>query len=365
MLDSDPMDDEPRELCIPENLEAPTARLYYPVGVAGASTTEESNAVLEKFFAKHPQLERFRTPDAGFIGTLLVHAHSVIVAQLDPTGFRFRPVCAFIHAENEKLVAEGALEIFVSPETPNDILETAGLTVALTLVHDTPLIAESPQVRRALRSMVDRLFGSGVSVPGGATVRAGDRFPAVHAARAYQRLDDARLHYGATTSLPTEDGGEIEIPKVGSTLILGADGSNPGLARLLAIEEAVRRQGGRPMLIRKMPDLLGSNVLQKVLSIAIACQTVLVDDTDPSGHLIELQALQDATVPYIVLRPRGRPSTGMTGPVIAAYRGAEIVEYDDDISMVVGDALQRARLLSAQMEKSTRAAEWWRPSVSI
>jgi hypothetical protein len=336
------------------------ARLYYPVGVAG--DPDKAEIVLERFLAKHPQLEKFQTPSAGFIGRLLLHAHSVIVAQLDPGGFRFTPVCAFLHEEDEKVFVEGALEVLVTPDGAHEVEETAGLTIVLALVHDTPLLAASPQVRRALRSMVDQLFGSGLRVPGGLTVRAGDRLPATHAARAYQRLDDARLHYGATTTLPTEDGGEIEVPKIGSTLILGADGNKSGLDRLLAIEEAVRRLGGRPILIRKMPDLLGSNVLQKVLSVAIASQTVLIDDTDPSGHITEMRALQEATVPYVVLRPKGRPSTAMTEPSLLAYKWSAVVEYDKEIAPVVETALQKAKLLSVQAEDATRASEWWRPS---
>lgn len=72
-----------------------------------------------------------------------------------------------------------------------------------------------------------------------------------------------------------------------SVLILGKD-TGDHLKQLQLIATTLEFDGYHVYVIKQEQDRLGESVLQKVLRYALSSRFVLVENTDPSGHLYEL-----------------------------------------------------------------------------
>jgi hypothetical protein len=118
-----------------------------------------------------------------------------------------------------------------------------------------------------------------------------------------------------------------------TVLLLGSYAA-PGIERLRQLEAAVRAAGYEPVLISDVPDVQPHTLSQKVVAIGALSRFVIVDDTDPSGHLTEIGLCKTNDWITILLRPDGRPSSAMslglslTNPSIreASYSGEGIAD---------------------------------------
>jgi hypothetical protein len=72
-----------------------------------------------------------------------------------------------------------------------------------------------------------------------------------------------------------------------SVLILGKD-TGAGLDRLKTIKCKLEELGYYIYIIKEQPDRLGESVVQKVLRYALSSKFVLIENTEPSGHLYEI-----------------------------------------------------------------------------
>lgn len=96
-----------------------------------------------------------------------------------------------------------------------------------------------------------------------------------------------------------------------AVLILGSY-SDSGLARLRTLAAAVRALGYEPVLIMDVPDLPAQTLAQKVVMIGSLSWLVIVDDTEKSGHLTEIELCRVNQWITVVLRQDGRPSSAMS-----------------------------------------------------
>ncbi len=96
-----------------------------------------------------------------------------------------------------------------------------------------------------------------------------------------------------------------------SVLILGKD-QGPALDRLKQIEERLQELGYFTYIIKEQPDRVGEGVVQKVLRYALSSKFVLVENTEPSGHLYEIPHVTKlAECVTVVLQEEGRGATWM------------------------------------------------------
>jgi hypothetical protein len=95
-----------------------------------------------------------------------------------------------------------------------------------------------------------------------------------------------------------------------TVLVLGSYDTN-GEMRLSAIKEELSKLGYEPILIKDLPDFEHADLRHKVTLIGTLCRFVFVDDTSPSGHILELQLCEANRWITVVLRG-GQGSTFMT-----------------------------------------------------
>lgn len=352
----DTADEWDTPLSIPPDLEAEQARLYYPVGWSGTASPADGEKAIERIAKSHPVLEAFhRSPRSTF--PLLTHAHALRVHHLDSRLFVYSPRSPWVRIDDGALVVSEALQISVDGDKTEEDIGTA---IMLAVAFPIPLIPDNPTVAVALRKYVERFFQEGLRTSQG-LIRPGANLPVAKVVATFSTLarETDRLRRELTT-LPADHDTLVEIPRQGSVLVLGADGTPAGQARLSALSVQLRAAGRHPVLVRAHPDLPGRNVVQKAAAMALACEHVIVDDTEPSGHLIEIAlALAGTTTPFVVLRKDGRYSTSMVAPVLTSFRWTATVDYVDEADGV-RRALDRARQLSDERQAALRDNEPWR-----
>lgn len=96
-----------------------------------------------------------------------------------------------------------------------------------------------------------------------------------------------------------------------TVLVLGKD-TDEGLDRLRVIASRLETLGYYAVIIKDQPDKLGESVLQKVMRHALSSKFVVVENTDPSGHLYEIPHVGKAAECVIAfLQEEGKGATWM------------------------------------------------------
>jgi len=114
-----------------------------------------------------------------------------------------------------------------------------------------------------------------------------------------------------------------------SVLILGKD-TGTGLDRLKRIESKLQELGYYTYLIKEQPDKPGEGVIQKVMRYALSSKFVLIENTEPSGHLYEIpHVAKAAECATVVLQEDGEGATWMFEDAFAKHNHWHKVTYDD------------------------------------
>lgn len=93
-------------------------------------------------------------------------------------------------------------------------------------------------------------------------------------------------------------------------LVLGA--FNPeGRLRLAIIRSSLARLGYEALIVDEFPEFEHLDLSQKVTVFGCLARFVIVDDTTPSGHILEISICQQNRWVTVVLRPNGKASSSM------------------------------------------------------
>ena len=112
-----------------------------------------------------------------------------------------------------------------------------------------------------------------------------------------------------------------------SVLLLGKD-TGPGLARLTEMQRTLEGLGYHVYIVKEQPDKFGESVIQKVLRFALAAKFVLVENTEPSGHLYEIPHVAKlAECVTVFLQETGRGATWMFEDAYLKHRHWHKIEY--------------------------------------
>lgn len=96
-----------------------------------------------------------------------------------------------------------------------------------------------------------------------------------------------------------------------SILILGKD-TGESMELLKRIQTYLDNKGFYTYIIKEQPDLLGESVMQKVLRYALSSRLVIIENTEPSGHLYEFpHIVKMAEMPTVVLQQKDKGATWM------------------------------------------------------
>ena len=115
-----------------------------------------------------------------------------------------------------------------------------------------------------------------------------------------------------------------------SVLILGKD-SGIALERLKKIASILEQRGYYTYIIREQPDRLGESLIQKVLRHALSSKFIVVENSEPSGHLYELPHVAKlAECVTIILQEEGTGATWMFEDAFFKHRNLKRFSYRAD-----------------------------------
>ena len=115
-----------------------------------------------------------------------------------------------------------------------------------------------------------------------------------------------------------------------SVLILGKD-TGAALDRLKRIESTLQDLGYYTYIIKEQPDKAGEGVVQKVMRYALSSKFVVIENTEPSGHLYEIpHVAKAAECVTVVLQEKDRGATWMFEDAYAKHRHWHKLEYSGD-----------------------------------
>jgi len=115
-----------------------------------------------------------------------------------------------------------------------------------------------------------------------------------------------------------------------SVLILGKD-TGPALERLKRIESKLQDLGYYTYIIKEQPDKAGESIVQKVMRYALSSKFVVIENSEPSGHLYEIpHVAKAAECVTVVLQEQDRGATWMFEDAYAKHKHWHKLEYKDD-----------------------------------
>lgn len=115
-----------------------------------------------------------------------------------------------------------------------------------------------------------------------------------------------------------------------SVLILGKD-TGEGLDLLKRIQTFLESLGYYTYIIKEQPDIIGESVMQKVLRFGLSSRFVIIENTEPTGHLYEFPHVAKlAELTSIVLQKEGQGSTWMFEDLYHKLNNIKKFEYIED-----------------------------------
>lgn len=145
-----------------------------------------------------------------------------------------------------------------------------------------------------------------------------------------------------------------------SLLILGKD-TGPALDRLQRIASRLQELGYYTYIIKDQPDKPGEGLIQKVLRYALSSKFVLIENTEPSGHLYEIPHIAKvAECVTVVLQEEGKGATWMFEDAYAKHKHWHKLEYKEgDIEHAVDMATEWAEIFVRDFaDYQTKVLPW-------
>jgi hypothetical protein len=114
-----------------------------------------------------------------------------------------------------------------------------------------------------------------------------------------------------------------------SVLILGKD-TGEGLELLKRIQAHLDELGFYTYIIKEQPNVIGESVLQKVLRFGLSSRFVVIENSEPTGHLYEFPHVAKlAELTSIILQREGEGATWMFEDLYHKLQNIKKFEYND------------------------------------
>lgn len=139
-------------------------------------------------------------------------------------------------------------------------------------------------------------------------------------------LEGLRMVFPHLSASPDRLADLVAAAKTGAVLLLGKD-TDEGLARLKAIQEVLEAKGLACVLLKEQPEVEEAGLVPKFLIYASMTRFVVVENSEPSGHLFELGILKNLEAVTILLQEQGRGASRMPDDSLAKNPLVRVFRY--------------------------------------
>jgi hypothetical protein len=145
-----------------------------------------------------------------------------------------------------------------------------------------------------------------------------------------------------------------------SVLLLGKD-TGESLQLLKDIQAELESLGYYVYIIKEQPDKLGESIIQKVLRYALSSKFIIIENSEPSGHLYEIpHVTKMAECVTALLQQEGKGATWMFEDVYAKSQNCKKFTYPpDQLSRTVRAAVEWAEAFSKQFASYQKQVLPW------
>jgi hypothetical protein len=145
-----------------------------------------------------------------------------------------------------------------------------------------------------------------------------------------------------------------------SVLLLGKD-TGDSLKRLKRIKSELENLGYYVYLLKEQPDKWGESVIQKVLRYALSSKFILIENSEPSGHLYEIpHVTKMAECVTALLQEQGKGATWMFEDAYAKSRSWKKFTYNTKkLRIVVREAAEWAEEFTKDFATHQKRALPW------
>lgn len=146
-----------------------------------------------------------------------------------------------------------------------------------------------------------------------------------------------------------------------NVLILGRDAGR-ARERLARIREFVEQHGYRGILVREQPEDVEMGLISKVLLYVLLSRFVVVENSDPSGHLYELPYVRGTESVIGLLQQRNVGATRMFDDMLKKHPLCKRFYYTDrSLGATVGKLVEWAeKRIATNAEANREAWPWYR-----
>jgi len=145
-----------------------------------------------------------------------------------------------------------------------------------------------------------------------------------------------------------------------SVLILGKD-TGDALAKLKRIAAVLEELGYYTYLVKEQPDKLGESIIQKVLRFALSSRFIIIENSEPSGHLYEVpHVTKMAESVTITLQEEGKGATWIFADAYGKHKHwREFVYGDETFEQTIKEAVNWAEEFIQQFGQFQKAVLPW------
>jgi hypothetical protein len=130
---------------------------------------------------------------------------------------------------------------------------------------------------------------------------------------------------------------------------------------LKRIQSKLEELGYYIYIVKEQPDRAGESLIQKVLRYALSSKFVLIENTEPAGHLYEIpHVTKAAECVTVILQEEGRGATWMFEDAYAKHKHWKKITYSDpNLEKAVGQAAVWAEKFVADFAADQTAKLPW------
>jgi uncharacterized protein YjbI with pentapeptide repeats len=143
--------------------------------------------------------------------------------------------------------------------------------------------------------------------------------------------------------------------KSNTVVILGSDSESGSMEQLEKIGEKAKNWGFTPIIVKKIKEIEGESFTKKAIMYSLLAKFVIIENSKPSGHILEFNKVLELGCIVCVLQERGKLATWLLEENFSKYPfHLTRFIYDSDFEQKIDDAynwcINQHKVVSEQLK---------------
>lgn len=150
----------------------------------------------------------------------------------------------------------------------------------------------------------------------------------------------------------------INVIRLKAILILGKD-SGVSYKKLKKIQAVLKKNGLIGIIAKEQGDILSDSILRKIATLATMSKFVIIENSEPSGHLYELPFIKELECITIILQEVGKGATWIFEDIYSKFNFIKKFLYkEENLEQIILQALEWAYQKNIEHEQYHLKINW-------